>query len=331
MLGAAESTFAASALYQALARAVAGDERILALACRARRYPPYQLFAAVHYLVLGGGAGPLADIYTAASGGASVPDAAFPAFRDFVLRREDEIARLIDRQSVNKTDLRRGACLRALIVEAAARLGADAVHLVDLGCGAGLNLLLDRWRFDYRNGGGAGPADAAVRVVVDVRGAPPPPGPMPRLLTRTGIDPVAIDAGNPDDERWLVAHLFPEDGALMAATRQALGELRRAPPDIRHGDAAELLPGIVAGLAADVPLVVMHSLAIAFFPPQDRVALAAALRGLAGSRRSARVGMEKIGRDAVLTLALPAAGRDRRAGAADIDGRWMQWGPPPAP
>jgi hypothetical protein len=325
MLEAAAEVLSPSPLYRRLAAAAAEDAEILALAATARIYPPFMLFIAVHFLLLDAGEDPLAAYYPSVSGRAGPPEDAFPAFRSFVMRHHAEIADLLARRVINKTDLRRGACLRALLVEAARRLGAEAVHLVDLGCGAGLNLLLDRWSIAYRGVGEAGPRDAGVRFAIDVRGGTPPLAPMPRLASRTGIDTERIDAGSSADERWLLAHLFPEETALIEQTRSALAELRRAPPEVLQGDAAALLPGVVAGLDRAVPVVVMHSLAVGFFYDRERAALQRALTQSLRGRPSARIAMEKHGSGTVLGLCIPAARRLLRVGESDLDGRWLNW------
>ena len=320
--------FAASPLYRMLAAAACEDERLLALAAKARprQHPPFMLFAAVHDLVLRGvPCEELAAFYASAGGTAAPSGSSIAAFRGFALAHEEEITRLIASRSVSKTDLRRGACLRALLIEAAHRLGADAVHLVDVGCSAGLNLLLDRWRIAYGGAGEAGPEASRVRIATEVRGKAPPLQTLPAILSRTGIDLARIDPGDPEDERWILAHLFPEETALIAATREAFAELRRSPPDLREGDAIALLPEVVDRLQRDAPVVVMHSLTLAGFGLEQSRALAATLKRISAERRTARIYMEKTENGAVLGVAVPAWQRGTRAGTADLDGRWMSW------
>src|SRR4051794_3279610 len=83
-----------SRLYERLARGVAADAELLALAARARPGQPVPnlLFAAVHHLLLGGAAGDLSRFYPS-TGGADDGDPV-PAFRAFCRAHLQAIARL---------------------------------------------------------------------------------------------------------------------------------------------------------------------------------------------------------------------------------------------
>ncbi|HLJ80698.1 MAG TPA: DUF2332 family protein, partial [Ktedonobacterales bacterium] len=86
----------ASPLYAQLCVGVANDRELLAIAARAwpRRPVPNLLFAAVHYLLLGGTRHPLARFYPSITVAASPPEDAYPAFREFCLSRRDAIEQL---------------------------------------------------------------------------------------------------------------------------------------------------------------------------------------------------------------------------------------------
>ena len=151
---AATQEFATSAHWSLLANHIAEDRELLEIAAVTQpgHFPPYLLLAAVHQLVLKGEAAEL-DAYYPSVGGTQSPNGdLWLAFRASALRHRDRLAEVIARRHVNKTVLRRCACLRPLVIEAARRLEADRVHLVDIGCSAGLNLLLDQWGVLYGPG-----------------------------------------------------------------------------------------------------------------------------------------------------------------------------------
>lgn len=306
----ARTVLAPSPLYQRIAAGIDDDAPLLAIA--AGRREPLLLFAAVQWLLLGGTKdAEVARYYPSVSGlPPADPRDAYAPFRRFVLAHEEAIAAILASRSMNRMEVRRSAALRFLVAEAAARLGAGAVHLVDIGCSAGANLLLDRWE-----------------IPIELRGDGRPPSGLPKILQRVGVDRVRVDIADPAEERWILAMLLPEDLAGHALARQAFVALRAAPPDIRIGDAAAELPRIVAGLSADAPIVFMHSAFMAYLDAGARRALHAALRAAAADRPCARVFLEERREDAVIGLALPAWASARAFGSADLDCRWLAWKP----
>jgi hypothetical protein len=128
-----------SPLYAAISGSVAGDREVLALVATAppSGQQPNVLLAAVHDLLLRGQAHPLADVYA----GRTDPGRAPALFRDLCLSRREEIGR---------------SALLAVGLTAAAAVVGEPIGLLDVGCSAGLNLLIDRYRFEYPPAGGLG-------------------------------------------------------------------------------------------------------------------------------------------------------------------------------
>ena len=88
--------------------------------------------------------------------------------------------------------------------EVANRAGRP-LTLIEIGPSAGLNLVFDRYGYDYGNGIVAGVTESAVRINSDSRGAPPPVSPLPRVAARLGIDLNPLDVGDSDEMDWLRA------------------------------------------------------------------------------------------------------------------------------
>ena len=104
------------------------------------------ILAALHDLALAG-APALAAAYAAADG-----DAAAGAAIDTLLRMTDSVVAIAARRRMRANETGRCAVLYPAIAEAARRVGADAVGLIDVGCCAGLNLNVDRVGITYRIG-----------------------------------------------------------------------------------------------------------------------------------------------------------------------------------
>jgi hypothetical protein len=326
-LRAADQDFAESPHWSFLARQIASDQQLLEIAAAARpgHFPPYLLLAAVHQLVLEGEASELEPFHPSV-GGSRAPDGDFfLAFRDCALRRRDRLAGVVARRSVNKTVLRRCACLRPLLIEAARRLAAERVHLVDIGCSAGYNLLLDRWGVIYEPGLRAGPANAPITVRTELRGGTPPVDGMPEIVERIGLDLDRIDMADADDRTWILGNLFPDDPDFDITLRAAQ-ELLRSPPRIVTGDAAETLPKTIGELDPSVPVVLMHSMMIHNLNTRQRAELFRGTREVARDRRIARINFELTpAGEGSLALAVDDIRKLTPVGRAAAEANWVFW------
>ena len=169
--------FASSALYSTLAAKIAEDVDVLEIAALSKpgQFPPYLLLAAVHSLLIEFNEDMLAKFYPSITGESVPKDDPYPAFKEFTLKHADEIIKIIQTANVNKTVIKHSACLRALLVTIAKEWKWDNIHLVDIGCGAGFNLLMDHWRINYCGFGSVGPDNSPVRFSTEMRGDNAPP------------------------------------------------------------------------------------------------------------------------------------------------------------
>jgi hypothetical protein len=269
-----------SPIYERVSRAVARDRELLDLVREAppEAHMPTVLLGAVHYLVLGGVAPGLADVYE----GRSHADPA-PLFRAVCTDHREEILSLLRTRHTQTNECGRSAALGPALTWVASRL-PGGLALVDVGASAGLNLVCDRYRLDYGKRGTTGPPDAEVRVSCRIiSGDPPIADRLPPIARRVGIDREPVDLTSDDDVRWLLACVWPDTGR-MTRTVRAIDAARAAPPPIVRGDAVETLPGVLAGLPADVVPCVTTTWAFAYLSLQDRSTFAEELAS-AGRRR----------------------------------------------
>ena len=164
------------------------------------------------------------------------------------------------------------------------------IALIDVGCSAGLNLLVDRFRFVYRL------PDHNVHTI----------GPESPVMI-----PVAFDGD----------HAFPFDRTSMPAVVRhqrlagAIGlarEMRRTEPDtaldLRCGNANELLPAIVDGIDPAVRPVVFHSWVVSYFEREARQRFAEMARAVVARRNGVWISAEAAG--VVPGLAAPSLATD---------------------
>lgn len=329
-------TRGSSPLYGRLALAVAGDEALLALAATSRPEQPVPnlLLAAVHYLLLSGAGHDLAAFYPTVSEPPRGRGDPFPHFRDFCREHEDAIVDLLRERRVQTNVVERcGLFLPAfaLILE---RTGGRPLHLVEVGASAGLNLLWDRYWFDYGGGRQWGDESSPVRIEIELRGraAPPLPATVPAIVGRTGIDLNPIDVRDPGAVQWLRALVWPEERPQMRRLDAALALAAADPPVLLKGDALDLVEGVLAGAAGETALCVYHSHTLNQFSPEARRRFRDLLAEV-GARRdlywlsSEYRPVEDGGARPTLTLVAFEDGgaREQVLAYCDHHGRWLEW------
>lgn len=257
-------------LYEHLASAVADDPAMQAVTATARsgQPPANMLFAAVHYVLLGGAEHGLRRYYShllqPGESEAPIGPPTYGLFRDFVAAHRAQIDPLVAARVTNTNEVRRSSYLRAGYAEIA-RLTGRALHIVELGPSAGLNLNWDRYGYRYVHADGrvleGGPASRLV-IESEWRGEVPPPVPAspPLVAARAGLELNPVDPASPEDRRWLVALLWPGQPERIARMEAALAIAADHPPPIRACDALADLPGELAQVAPESAAVVSHSM-----------------------------------------------------------------------
>jgi hypothetical protein len=262
-----------SPLYAAICHSVADDPELLALAAVAPTtgQQPNVLLAAVHYLVLSGIAHPLADVYAGRADRALAP----ALFRDLCLSQRHDVGRILATRHTQTNEPGRAALL-AIGLVAAAGMAGEPIGLLDAGCSAGLNLLVDRYRFEYRAAGSLGPADSPVTITCDLRGTAQVPARLPAIAARLGIDRSPVDIAKAEDARWLLACVWPDTGRL-ARTAAAIELARRHPPKMIPGDMVTDLDAALDTFDPSLPIVVVTTSACGYLSAAQRRALLAVL------------------------------------------------------
>ncbi len=327
----ASADCASEPLYAALSRAIAGDRDILALLLEAP-YPqrrPVLLFAATHDLLLAGAVHPLARFYRSVAPANDVRvdvDHAFAAFADFCSQQHDALLVSLRERTTQTNEVGRCAGLRLALAGLARE---KPIALIDVGCSAGLNLLVDRYRFDYRLPDKSmrklGP-ESPVVIAAAFEGGDASVldgSEMPAIVERYGIDLAPLDVRAARDARWLRACVWPSEverhvrlaGAIALAREVGESAARGATKSatqsarlhLRRGDALDLLPGIAAAISGKVRPVVFHSWVVSYFDREARTRFAEAVRAIVIERDGVWISAEAAGVLAGLDApALPA-------------------------
>ncbi|MFG1783970.1 DUF2332 domain-containing protein [Rhodococcus oryzae] len=302
-----------SPLYERVAVALSeSDEALRAIeTAPARKRHPTLILAALHDLALAGRAPVLAAAYAAADG-----DAAADAAIDTLLRMTDSVVAIATRRTRPTDETGHGGVLYPAVAEAAHRVGANALGLIDVGRSAGLNLTVDRVGITYDNGQSLGDPSSPVQLSTSIVGdRPVPPRAMPEVVARVGIDLDPVDVTDPDEARWLRACLWPDQPERSVRLEAEMALAATAPPQLLHGDAVEVLPDAFARVPADALPVVTTTWALSRLPIESRLRFLHRLDEAAAGRAVAWVSAEGVG----VAPAIPTLG-DRRASGHSIIG-----------
>ena len=277
----ARHAFADEPLYAALSAAAAGHAGWAALlaAAPATQQLPLLWLAALQDRVLelvdAGERPPLAD-YFASVGDARPPDAALLArLGDFIAAHRGALVARIATRTTQTNEIGRCAVLWPVLQSLVDQTGSRRIALLDVGCSAGLNLGVDRWRYRYVDAATGAtiattPADRDARAPeIACRvpaGARPTSATAPGIVSRHGIDLHPIDVDDAAAIRWLRACLWPHDGERRARFDAAVAIARTQRwPLSATTDAAASIAEWLAGVPEDVTPIVFNSWVLSYF------------------------------------------------------------------
>jgi hypothetical protein len=326
-----------SPLYALLGNAVADDPELLDLAneCLPTQPPPNIFFAAVHALLAEDRAEPLAGYYATVGGTLPAEPRAAGLFREFCLRRRDDLLPLIRSRLTQTNEVRRSALLLPAFAAVAAHAG-KMLALIEIGPSAGLNLNFDRYRYRYGTTE-IGDPRSPLLLECEPRG-PEPLVKVPAVDWRCGIDLSPLDVGNPADVAWLRALLWPEHTDRLALLESAIVIAKEHPPVLFDGDLFERLRSLVSSVADHSVPCLFATFVLNQFSPEMLSELRALLRELSEGRALYFVvmgftefiepGAQLDGATKVWILRLRNGhGECSLSSIANPHGRWIEWKP----
>jgi len=292
----AESEFPGySPLYEHLALRIADELWIPAFISRHTRssYAAILFFACVRDLTLTEPDLPLAKRYAEITAGADplVPDP-WPLFRELVVERRDDLGRRLDTRTVQTNEVGRSAALLPAFDVISRRFDCRPLHLIEIGCSAGLNLGFDHYEITYSAPGDAdspwtvGAVGSPVSLTCDLSGDVRPhlPTNAPEVASRLGLDLAPVDVTDADAMRWLEACIWPDMPQRVSRFRAAVELARADPPEVRRGNAVDLVADAIRALPADGVACLDSTWVLAYFSPEDRAELARLLDDLGADR-----------------------------------------------
>jgi hypothetical protein len=298
---------------------------------------PVLLLAAVHSIVLAEPDLELSQFYPTATDRPRQSDA-FPAFQRLCAEREQQIREIVSTRFTQTNEV--GRC--AVFLPALGLLGGEigALSLIDVGTSAGLNLQLDRYLYRYSPGGSVG-EPSPVELACGTRGPVPVPTEMPAISGRIGIDQHPIDLSRPEEARWLMACVWPDQADRFERIRAAIVLAQHSEAEIRTADAIDGLRPALTDAAITGHPVVMNSWVLNYLDDAQRLAYLAELNAIGSERDLSWVYAESpalcpglpfpaaLGHEHLTALMLVRWRNGERSidhlGTAHPHGYWLHW------
>jgi hypothetical protein len=284
-----------------------------------------RLMGAVHRLVLEGSAPDLARHYPSA-GGDGDADAAWPAFRRLVSDRLDEVRALVERP-VQTNEVGRSAALLGGLLLVAGATGLP-LRLLEVGSSAGLNLRLDRFRYEAQSGAFGDPRSPVV-VREAFAGRAPPLEAELGVAERAGCDPDPVDPVSRDGQLTLRSYVWPDQRQRLRLLDGALELAREVPAEVERAGAAGWLERTLREPAEGAATVVFHSIVMQYLTEGERERVLGLLEDagrLADERAPlAHLAMEPGGEEAHVRLTTWPGGEERLIATAGYHGPPVRW------
>ncbi|GAA0327795.1 DUF2332 domain-containing protein [Sphingomonas oligophenolica] len=290
---------------------------------------PLRLIGGLHALVLAGRDPDLSAVF---EGRVTDPDAIEAVLARTLIAHDAELMPWLDGPP-QTNEPGRSAALMTGLLEVARRHG-PRIEILEIGSSAGLNLMIDRYRFDL-GGTLVGPADAPILIRPEWRGPPAPVVPIEIVAVR-GCDIQPIDATDPVAEARLTAYVWAEKPDRIARLKTAIAMLRERPVQLDRADAADWVEARLAEPQADgVTRVLMHSVVWQYLPEAVAERIRAAMKA-AGERATPErplgwVMMEPdraLAHQVVRVRTWPGDGVAQIVATAHAHAAWIKAGPP---
>lgn len=248
-----------------------------------------RLLAGVFRIVLRGQA-PELEPYYESLGGMAGPEQVWPAMQAVMA---SHVAELRDTLTVapQTNEVGRSAALLVGIFEAVQRSGMNRIRLLEPGASAGLNLLVDRFRFETP-GWSYGPGDSPLVLRDGIQGVVSPQ--RFSVASRRGCDLEPVDSSTAEGQLRLTSFVWPFHVDRHERLRAALTIAARHPVHVDRAGAGEWVEQMLdqRPVAPDVLTVVWHSVTRLYWPSLETDRVEAAIASARSRMAVAHVAME---------------------------------------
>ncbi|MEM6820426.1 MAG: DUF2332 domain-containing protein [Verrucomicrobiota bacterium] len=320
-----------SELYYHLSLAIAKDQELLKLAESGRKGQPTPnlFFGVAHYLLNSNLDAPLAKFFPTCSESCDrSPEEAFPDFKHFILSHRDNVTQLLATRLVQTNEVRRCAYLFPAMMYAGTWFDKRPLALIEIGTSAGLNLLWDKYSYQYGDWDVLGDRESPVVIRSECRGVIPDGlfHAMPRITQRIGLDLNIVDVTQFEEAAWLRALIWPEHKERREILDAALKHRASFDLDLRQGNGFAMLAGIIETIPKDSVACVYHTHVANQITREAKESLLVELAELGTSRDIIHI-FNNIKPSLHLTLYKDGRAEDIPLANTDGHARWFEWLP----
>lgn len=243
---------------------------------------PVRLLGGVHRMVLAGGAPRLASHYPS-TGGDGDAGAAWPGVRQLLASRPAPVLDALTRPPQTNEVGRSASLVGGMLV-----VGSESglpLRLLEIGASAGLNLRVDRYRYE-QDGAGWGDPASPVRFVDRWEEGRPPFEAAASIVERRGCDLEPVDVASEDAELALLSYVWPDHEERFQLLRAALDLARHVPVAVDRADAGEWLSAHLREPRPGAATVVFHSVVWQYLSPDGRERVRATLEAAGAAARA---------------------------------------------
>lgn len=202
--------------------------------------------------------------------------------------------------------------------------------LVEIGASAGLNLMFDKFHYQYGRQQW-GDSASAVSLAPDTHRAPPLDGDL-AVVSRKGCDIAPVYLADEAAKLRLRAFIWPDQQERRRRLDAAIGIATATPFMLERADAASFVEAALEERREQTTFVLFHSIMWQYMPAATRTEIEKTMRraGIA-ARTSTPVAWLRLepldtgDPHATLTLTLWPNGATRHLAKCDYHGRWIEW------
>lgn len=318
-----------SLLYEHLSLEIAEDKKLLELCSHARKGQPIPnlLFGAVHYLLLKDSNDSLAQFYSSINDDVSNKTAAFPYFKSFCLEHKDQIINILKSKLVQTNEVRRCAYLYPIFCYIYQK-EKRPLSLIEIGTSCGLQLLCDRYGYEYDDNKIYGNKESCLTLHSKIRN-----GNLDREMLRTtpvienrvGIDLHVNDLNNKDEYLWLKALIWPEHQNRLANFKNAARQFDRASVKLLEGNGVEELITISKDINKDSILCIFHTHVANQMSEEDKYTLNKNIEIISKTRDVYHIYNNMYDRKLHMDIIVNGIKTGCLIGNVDGHARWFDW------
>ena len=212
-----------------------------------------------------------------------------------------------------------------------AQLVQSRFELLEIGSSAGVNTMLERFRFDL-GGVAVGPKVSMMQMKPEWRGDPPPDRKI-EIASIRGCDVKPLDLSSAETALRLKSYVWPEAAHRMARIDAASRMAAAMAPDVTQQDAgAFVVDALECEQEAGTTRVLFHSIVWQYVPDYQREQVEAAMAKAAeradAERPLAWLALEtdpETFRHELTVRYWPGGGEPKLLAVAHPHGEWIEW------